>query len=310
MHASANAAATAPRYHVGMEPDAKRATSRGLYFAVLVLATFFMGSSFVAGKVLLAKVPPFPLVAWRFLVAAAALLPLALRDGLVPPRRAWGGIAVLGLLQTTAVMALLFLALETISASAASILLFTAPVWVALLARALLGERLRPSQVSGLALGVAGVALAIGKAEGISALVGDLLALGSAFAFAGAAIVAKRLRAPVPASTLAFWQMLVGSAALFVLAAAAGQSWPGGLTPAEWGWFLWLAIPASSGSFGLWFLALQWGGAARTSAFLFLTPLFTVLISYVVLGERLGPVQLTGGVLVGVALWLVNRVPR
>lgn len=283
---------------------------RWRYVAVLVLATFLMGSSFVAGKILLAKVPPLPLVAWRFLPAAAALLPLAVRDGLVPPRRSWAGIAVIGLLQTTTVMSLLFLALETISASAASILLFTAPIWVALLARVALGERLRPVQAAGLGVGVAGVALAIGKAEGFGALAGDLLALGSAFALAGAAIVAKRLPEPVPASTLTFWQMLVGSLVLFAIAAAAGQGWPGGLTPAEWGWFVWLAIPASSGSFGLWFLALQWGGAVRTSAFLFLAPLFTVLIAAVILGERLGPLQLAGGVLVGVALWLVNRGPR
>ncbi len=280
------------------------------YAAVLVLATLFMGSSFVAGKVLLAKVPPFPLVAWRFVLAAAALLPLAIRDGLVPPRSAWAGIIAVGLLQTTLLMGLLFLALESISASAASILLFTAPIWVALLARTVLGETLRPSQAAGLALGVAGVALATRKADGIGALTGDLLALGSAFAFASATIVAKRLRAPVPASTLTFWQMLIGALGLFLIAAATGQTWPAGLTAAEWGWFVWLAVPASSGSFGLWFLALQWGGASRTSAFLFLAPLFTVLISYVVLAERLTALQLAGGILVGVALWLVNRAPR
>lgn len=283
---------------------------RWRYVAVLVLATFFMGSSFVAGKILLATVPPLPLVAWRFLLAAAALLPLALKDGLPPPRSTWRGIVAVGLLQTTLVMGLLFLALETIPASAASILLFTAPIWVALLARALLGERLRRAQAAGLALGVAGVAMAIGKAEGLGALAGDLLALGSAFAFAGAAIVAKRLPAPVPASTLTFWQMLVGSLALFACAAAAGQRWPGALTAVEWGWFVWLAIPASAGSFGLWFLALQWGGASRASAFLFLAPLFTVVIAAVVLGERLGPLQVAGGVLVGTALWLVNRESR
>lgn len=283
---------------------------RWRYVAVLVLATCLMGSSFVAGKVLLDRVPPLPLVAWRFLAAAAALLPLALKDGLLPPRGSWGGVAAVGLLQTTTVMGLLFLALETISASAASILLFTAPIWVAIFARALLGERLRAAQGVGLVLGVAGVTMAIGKVGETGRLAGNLLALGSAFAFAGAAIVAKRLPAPVPASTLAFWQMLVGSLVLLAIAEAAGQDWPGGLTKAEWGWFVWLAVPASSGSFGLWFLALQWGGAARTSAFLFLAPLFTVLIAAAVLGERLGAVQTAGGVLVGAALWLVNRGPR
>jgi drug/metabolite transporter (DMT)-like permease len=276
---------------------------------VLVAATFFMGSSFVAGKILLAKVPPLPLVGWRFVVAALALLPLALRDGLRVPAAEWPGVVAVGLLQTTGVMALLFLAMESIPAATASILLFTAPLWVAALARMLLGERLARAQVVGLALGVVGVALAVGGRAGAGTLAGDLLALGSAWCFAGAAIVVKRVQARVPSWTLSFWQMAVGAIALLVLAEASGQRWPSGLDAADWAWFLWLAIPASSGSFGLWFLALTWGGAARTSAFLFLAPLFTILLSVPVLGDRPGPGQLAGGACVAVALYLVNR-PR
>jgi drug/metabolite transporter (DMT)-like permease len=204
-------------------------------------------------------------------------------------------------------MGLLFLALRYVSAATASILLFTAPIWVALLARAFLGERLAPAQAAGLALGVLGVALAVGARDAGGELRGNLLGLGSAWAFAGATVVAKRMRVRLPSLTLTFWQMLVGAAVLLAVAAAVGERWPGGLTPAEWGWFVWLAVPASSGSFGLWFLALQWGGAARTSAFLFLAPLFTVVLSALVLGERLGPARAAGGLLVGLAIWLVNR---
>jgi drug/metabolite transporter (DMT)-like permease len=266
-----------------------------------------MGSSFVAGKILLATIPPIPLVGWRFVLAAAALLPLAWRAGLGVPREAWPGVAAVGLLQTASLMGLLFVAMRYVSAATASILLFTAPIWVALLARVFLGERLGAGRVAGLLLGVAGVALAVGVRDEAGSLTGSLLALGSAWSFAGATIVAKRMAAKVPSWTLTFWQMLVGSAALLALAEALGERWPDGVTAAEWGWFVWLAIPASSGSFGLWFLALQWGGAARTSAFLFLAPLFTVVLSAAILGERLGPARLVGGLLVGAAIWLVNR---
>jgi drug/metabolite transporter (DMT)-like permease len=266
-----------------------------------------MGSSFVAGKILLATIPPIPLVGWRFVLAAAALLPLAWRAGLGVPREAWLGVAAVGLLQTASLMGLLFVAMRYVSAATASILLFTAPIWVALLARVFLAERLGAWRVAGLLLGVAGVALAVGVRDEAGSLTGSLLALGSAWSFAGATIVAKRMAAKVPSWTLTFWQMLVGSAALLALAEALGERWPDGVTAAEWGWFVWLAIPASSGSFGLWFLALQWGGAARTSAFLFLAPLFTVALSAAILGERLGPARLAGGLLVGAAIWLVNR---
>jgi drug/metabolite transporter (DMT)-like permease len=86
-----------------------------------------------------------------------------------------------------------------------------------------------------------------------------------------------------------------------------GEAWPAVTTPGEWGWFLWLAVPASTGSFGLWFVALRHGGATRSSGFLFLAPLFATVLSHFVLDTTLGWLQAAGGVLIAAALWLVNR---
>jgi drug/metabolite transporter (DMT)-like permease len=72
--------------------------------------------------------------------------------------------------------------------------------------------------------------------------------------------------------------------AILVIAYGTGEHWPRSVTPQQWGWFLWLAIPASTGAFGLWFAALAKGGAMRTSGFLFLSPSFTVILSYFILG--------------------------
>jgi drug/metabolite transporter (DMT)-like permease len=71
--------------------------------------------------------------------------------------------------------------------------------------------------------------------------------------------------------------------------------------------FIWLVVPASILSFGFWFSALKLGGAAVTSGYLFLIPLFTALISVPVLNASFAPMQLLGGVAVGAAVWLMSR---
>ncbi len=101
--------------------------------------------------------------------------------------------------------------------------------------------------------------------------------------------------------------MLVGLLVLLGLAYGLGQRWPAETSVPQWGWLLWLAIPASTGSFGLWFTALERGGATRTSGFLFLMPLFTVVLSYFIQGASLTLSQALGGLLTGLALWLLNR---
>jgi drug/metabolite transporter (DMT)-like permease len=265
-------------------------------------------------------VPPMLLVGWRFLIAALATLPLVALDGnafaraLIPAKMGARGamlVMIIGLLQTAAVMGLLFIAMQFISASTAAILLFTNPILVALLGWVFLGEPLHRIRVCGLVAGVVGVALAIGVGPALFAggntVKGEAIGLLSALCWAAATIITKRAKLPMGAWSLSFWQMLVGSLVVLAYAYAGGERWPGHLTAMQWAWFAWLAIPASTGSFGLWFVALGRGGATRTSGYLFLAPLFTVLLAWVVLGSTLTWLQALGGLIVGLALWLVNQ---
>ncbi|HCF6140807.1 MULTISPECIES: EamA family transporter [Gammaproteobacteria] len=54
-------------------------------------------------------------------------------------------------------------------------------------------------------------------------------------------------------------------------------------------------------------MALSKGGAARASGFLFLAPLFTVILAYFVLDSSVSWTQAAGGLLICLALWLINR---
>lgn len=305
-------------------PHSSAKVAAGLGFVSILLAsTFLMGSSFVAGKILLsAGFPPLSLVGWRFLLAALAILPLIGLShshrlaALWPPGMGllqWLVVLAIGLLQTGAVMGLLFLGMRSIPAAAAAILLFTNPIWVALLGRLFLHEMLGIPRVAGLVLGMLGVVLAIGQGarltQDAASLRGELLCLASALCWAVATIINKRASLPIGTLALSFWQMLVGALALLALAAMQGQHWPTTVTHGQWGWFAWLAIPASTGSFVLWFMALRRGGATHASGYLFLAPLFAVLLSMLVLHAVLSPLQWLGGGLIGLGLWLVGRGP-
>jgi drug/metabolite transporter (DMT)-like permease len=300
--------------------DDGQSRGAGLYYATILGSTVLMGSSFVASKMLLRDVPPVALAASRFFVAALATLPVLWLMGRVRLRgwratwaevraTAWLRLILIGSLQTAMVMSLLFIGLQYLTPAKAAILMATNPILVAALGRLLLGEALRRTGQIGLLIGIAGVICCVGVDALVSRNVnrGDLIVLGGSLAWACATIVNKRARLELSPWAVNFWQMLFGAAMLAVLAAALGQSWPAELPPAGWGWFLWLAVPASTGSFGLWFAALRLGGAVRTSGFLFLVPFFAAVLSSIVLGEHLAIAQAVGGVLIAVGVYLVNR---
>jgi drug/metabolite transporter (DMT)-like permease len=285
------------------------------YILTLVAATFLMASAFIAGKVLLKTIAPFTLVGWRFFVAALATLPLVyllekepltIGSGPLSKKPRWGIIALIGLLQSAGTMGLLFLSMLYVSPSTAAILLFTNPLWVAILGYFFLDERLSSQKISGLILGILGVVLLIGLKEGFGQSFGELLGLGASLCWATSTIINRKYPTGIGTWRLSFWQMLIGSLALLVVAWVFQEPFPENVSGETLAWFLWLAIPASTGSFGLWFLALKNGGATQSSAFLFMAPLFTILLSAIIFQIMPTFTQVLGGLCVFMALFLVN----
>ncbi|KAA5841764.1 DMT family transporter [Pseudomonas chlororaphis] len=288
-------------------------------FLLLILSsTFLQGSSFVASKIVLSELPPLWLAALRFFVAALSLLPwLWLRHrarvaaGTAVPVKAmpWLRLTIIGLLQTTGVMAFLTMGLTQTSASKAAILMASNPLVVALLAGILLKERVRPLAWLGLLLAFAGVVVCIGVQSVMTGAIGaaEALVMAGSTCWALATLASKRFRLAVDTWTLAFWQMLIGAVTLALLAAWRGESFS---LPAQTMLaFLWLAIPASTGAMGLWFAALHTGGAVRTSGFLFLCPFFAALITFAISGDMLSTHEMLGGVMIAVGIVLLSRTP-
>lgn len=289
------------------------------FVTLLLVATFFMGSSFPTGKFLISTelIPPFYLGGIRFIIAGIALLIYCLiRYGIrntIPSAehstlRGFVNLAFIGLLQTASAMGFLNLALGRIDSALASVLFFTNPFWVLLLAHFTKIDRFTLKRLIGLSLGITGVILCL-NIEKEGSFLGMIFALCGALSWALCTIMSKSILAVNnPPFALAGWQMLFGGFVLYGISLVSHESYQlSTLSALGWFNFLWLVFPASVGSFSLWFLALQKGGVAQASSFLFLTPMFATTLSIIFLAESLSLKFLLGCLLIFSAIYMINQ---
>lgn len=204
----------------------------------------------------------------------------------------------------------LFLALDLTALGRASVIFYSMPIWLALMAHfGLPGERIRPIKALGLLLAFAGTATAIlSRQPGTGgSLVGDLLALGAAFGWAGTAFLARKtsLREAGPEMQL-FWMVLV-SAPLLILAAPAF----GPLIREITLWHILGLIFQSSvvvaGGFIFWLWLLSVYPTATVASFSFLTPVFAITLGAVLYDEAVTLPLGLAAALVAAGIALINR---
>lgn len=288
------------------------------YYLVILFSTLFMGSSFPSGKFLIynENIPPFTLFGWRFIIAGLLLLVFcSYKYGMkeiIPQlnNSVPKGILLVfgvGCLQTAGTMGMLSLALMTLSSSLSSIILFTNPLWLAILAHVFLNEKITILKSVALILGIIGVIVCLG-------LEGEFDKRGILFAFIGSlcwalnTLITKKNVFDKNVFVFTGWQLLLGGIVMLIISYALKEEYDYSLIN-YWDifWFVWLIIPASIGSFSLWFMALKIGGATTTSSFLFLVPLFALIFSIIFLHDILNVYIIIGGLLIMVSLYLINK---
>lgn len=207
---------------------------------------------------------------------------------------------------------LLFIALDLTTVSRTSVLFYTMPLWLAVLAHVFIpGERITPLKAAGQALAFAGMGLAIlwRTDAGEASLLGDVLAVAAALAWASLALIARTGLKSVAPDRQLFWQVLVSAPILLVASLAFGPLIRD-LQPIHlWGLAFQIVIMVTAGfSFWLWLLTIY--PAASVAAFSFLAPVFGVLLGWWMLDEPVGlPILIALG-LVSAGLILINRPPK
>jgi drug/metabolite transporter (DMT)-like permease len=268
-----------------------------LPLGALALLALIWGYNWVVMKVGVRYSDPFVFAALRNFLAAVALFAVViLRGGPLRPKAFWW-TALYGFFQTS-LTGLMVWAVYLGSAGKVSVLNYTMPFWLLMIAWPILGERVRGVQWVAVALALGGLVfiLAPWNLHGVGA---SLLALGGGISWAIASVLVKIIRKRHQVDILSFtaWQALLGSIPLVVVAllvARHAPTWTGGFIAA----LVYNVIAGSVVGLLLWLYILNSLPAGTAGINSLAIPVVGVLSAWLQLGERPGALEAVGMALI------------
>ena len=271
------------------------------------------GSTFIVTKVLLSAFSSVAIILIRFTVGFLALLALRPRRLRTGERKREGVFALAGLTGVTLYFLLENTALTYTMAANAGIIIAAAPLFTGLLSVLLSRgrERLSPSFLLGFVLAIAGISLvSLNGAQLQMNPLGDILVLGAAISWACYSLLLRKINAWGYDSLLVtrrvfFWGLVFMLPASLLFRPAADLSV---LPPLQaLLLFAYLGVVACALCYVLWGRAVSILGPVRTGAWLYLSPVVTMIFSSLILKEPVTLLSLSGAALVLLGLFFSER---
>lgn len=277
--------------------------------ATVVLVALLIGGNFTALKFALDHSTPLLIAGMRTVIGGSFLLAFALLRGERFPteRRDWLNIFVVSFSITTVSSALLVFGVSRVPAGVASLISSTMPMFTAVLALVLLRTPVSRLAAIGLAVGFSGtIVLASPSLGGSTAIVGIMSMLFSALAWAFGNVYMKwQDMTNVSPVMLVGIQLYMSACCLIpfalIVEGTADTDWSLGLLVP----LLYAAIPANAVTFALLATIVRRATPTQAAATAYLIPLFGVFFGWLIRDERLGLVELAGGALIVVGVYLL-----
>lgn len=255
------------------------------------------GITYISTKVLLVSFSPVEILFYRLVLALAALSIAS------PPRlggwqfsrealRGEGKAMLAGLLGVTLYFICQNVALTYTLAANASVLISVAPLFTALASRAVFGERLKTNFLLGFSAAITGIMLIAFNGSVVLKLnpLGDLLSVMSALVWALYSITVRSMNSG-QASVIASTRRVIFYGLLFLLPLLPLFQFQLGLArlaePANLFNLLFLGVFASGVCFVTWNFAVHALGPVKTSVYIYLGPVITIIASALLLGETI-----------------------
>lgn len=233
---------------------------------------------------------------WRALLAAGIFAVHATVIGRVRlDRRDLPSVVAFGVVGVAGLLACYSRAVEAGGAALAAILLYTAPVWVAILSTLFLGERMTGRKLIALFVATAGVAgIAVSSGTGGIRLTPAALGwgLGSGFAYALYYLFGKRYFDRYPTATLFVYALPVGAVAMLPMARLTHK------TAVAWGALVFLAVVSTYLAYLFYSAGLRRVEATRASTVATVEPVVAAVAALLMWGERLSAAAYACGALV------------
>jgi drug/metabolite transporter (DMT)-like permease len=278
----------------------------------LVAANLLIASSFPASVVALRGWDPVLLTSLRFVVAAAAFGPLAVRVLRNCTRSQVVRLATLACLGLWLQMVLIYAGINASKAAIAAVIVGLEPVLIALWAALLLAEPFTRRRAGGLCVGLVGSVLVAGLGSGAAHPLGLALLLGTALTWSWYTVASKALLRSMSAVELTASVSVLGAAFGVVPSIVAVTAFGGWHSPgaAQWAAMLYLGVGNSVLGYLLWNRALHVLPAASVGSTLYAQPVLGAGLSWLALREHLPGTFLPGSVLVLGGVFIATRRPR
>ncbi|MFJ9819800.1 DMT family transporter [Streptomyces sp. NPDC101151] len=264
-----------------------------------VITVVLWASAFVAIRSAGDAYSPGALALGRLLAGAVALGVLcAVRREGWPPRSAWRGIGLSGVLWFGFYMVALNWGEQQVDAGTAALVVNVGPLLIALLGARLLGDPMPPRLLAGMAVSFAG-AVTVGlsmSAGGGSSVLGVALCLLAAVGYAFGVVAQKPALGQASALQVTTFGCLVGAVVCLPFAGQLVSEAARAPLPATLD-MVYLGVFPTALAFTTWAYALARTTASRMGATTYAVPALVVLMSWLALGEVPEPLTLGGGAL-------------
>jgi drug/metabolite transporter (DMT)-like permease len=269
--------------HTGHSSDTVKAR------LLLVVLCIGWGTTWVTMRMALEDIPPFSMRVATLSLGAIVLTAFALIQGrrlTISSRRTWVHICFASLFNIVAFSVFTPFAQLGAETSRVAILVYTMPIWAALMARPILGERMTPTRLVALGLCVAGMTILIAPLAGLRIPTGIMLALSAGMSWAAGTVYLKWARLEGDPTAITIWQIVFGVVvvAIFLLVFEGSLH----LNASAWSLFglVYSGIVGTGLCYFLWFDIVRRLPASTAALGILSSPVIGVVTAMIVLGER------------------------
>ena len=286
-------------------------------YGKLLLTAFLWGGTFVAARVVTQHVEPFSASFLRFVVASFFLILLAGKrkaSFLLLKKNQLLPAILLGMTGIFTYNVFFFMGLKTVTASRASLIVATNPVFISLFSVLLFKERMNAGKVMGIILCLAGAAIVISHGDMTEIFRGKLgwgevYILGCVASWVAYSLIGKVIMKDLSPLHAITYSCLIGTLALFF------PAWQEGIyeqvmtyTAIDWTGIFYLGFFGTVLGFLWYYEGIQVIGPSRAAVFINFVPVSGVLLGWLLLDESINLSLLTGAALVIGGVYLTNKI--
>jgi drug/metabolite transporter (DMT)-like permease len=305
---STSSAVSAAVVHPAADQNPERDFASTLWpDASLIGVALIWGINIPIMKIGLDQMDVYVFNAIRLVISSLVLAGLAIRErrrGILPkPGLTRRRILVYALIVSAAYQFLFLLGISRTTSGNTALIIATVPMWTALLARIVLGEKLLKLAWGGLCVALAGTVIVALQSQNVSSnsqhLLGNLCMLGAALAWSSGTVYSRPMLKQISPMQLSACAA-VTALPLHVLFAAGryGDSWPALQSANLWMIIVYSGVLSTGLALPMWSFGVRHAGAAHASIIQNLIPLIAIVAAWISRGEAVTTPQLIGGSLI------------